>query len=101
MRISEYNQIIEMAKDGHTYAQIARATGWSWMHVKRICVREGVTHSRFKHYSLSKGELQRLIRCIDAGFKVKDLSEMFGVCEATIYVIRHEHRRRIAGEILE
>ena len=101
MRISEYNKIIEMAKDGHTYAQIARATGWSPVYVSRICAREGVTHSKFKHYSLSRGEFQRLIRCIDAGYKVKDLSEMFGVCEATVYLIRSEHRRRIAGEILE
>ncbi len=98
MRISEYNKIIEMAKDGHTYAQIARAVGWSSECVRRICVREGVTHSKFKHYSLSRGEFQRLIRCIDAGFKVKDLSEMFGVCEATVYLIRSEHRRRTGEE---
>lgn len=101
MRISEYNKIIEMAKNGHTYAQIARATGWSPQYVFDICVRECAMHSRFKHYSLSKGELQRLIRCIEAGFKTKDLAEMFGVCEATIRTIRREHRRRIAGEILE
>jgi len=55
----------------------------------------------FKHYSLSRGEFQRLIRCIDAGYKVKDLAEMFGVCEATIYVIRSEHKNCAAGEILE
>ena len=80
-------QVIDILKNGGSLDDAASVTGFTRNYVRQIGAKNGIRFKRgtYGKHQTSKYDRDTILELYKAGKKVKDIADVLGICETTVY----------------